>query len=289
MKKLWLTLAAVLLLCISFVWFAASKSLSFTTGYYLESESGAFFLIDGTSPIHLSDRTKTGKLNTSLSNGDRILVLHNGIAESYPAQTGVYGLWKLRNGRIEDIPVSVLDSLMDLGWKFHGIERIDPLFSISPFPTSVSWANYSEEDLLWDLALNRDTAVLSDIPHLPLLRFDSTVDLAAFKDTIHGVLETERGYDEIPSFDAVTVEMDDTFFASNSLLLTYVCSGSCTWRYGVNQVAVNNGTMTIYVQRIDHYELGDCAMAGWFITLSVPKETLIGISSFDAAMIQSSK
>ena len=139
------------------------------------------------------------------------------------------------------------------------------------------------------MAVNRDTVVLSDIPHLPLLRFDSTADLAAFKNTISGVLETEHGYDEIPSFDVVTAEMDDDFFASNSLLLAYVWSGSCTWRYGVSQVAVNSDTMTVYVQRIDHYEVGDCAMAGWFITLSVPKETLIGISSFDAAMIQSSK
>ena len=123
MKKLWLTLATVLLLCISFVWFAASKSLSFTTGYYLESESGAFFLIDGTTPIHLSKRTNSSNRGSSLTNGDRILVLHDGIAESYPAQTGTYGLWKLRSGRIEDIPVSVLDSLIDIGWKFDGIER----------------------------------------------------------------------------------------------------------------------------------------------------------------------
>ena len=134
------------------------------------------------------------------------------------------------------------------------------------------------------MALNRDKAVLSDVPHLPLLRFDSTADLAAFKNTISGVLETEHGYDEIPSFDAVTAEMDDDFFASNSLLLTYVWSGSFTWRYDVSQVAVNDGTMSVCVQRIDNYETGDCAMAGWFITLSVPKDDLSGINSFDAVL-----
>ena len=289
MKKLWLTLTVVLLLGIAFVWLAANRSLSFTTGYYLEGENGAVFLIDGTSPIRLSDRTKGGTLGASLANGDRILVLHDGVAESYPAQTGAYGLWKLRSGRIEDIPVSVLDTLMDLGWKFDGIEQEDPLFSVNPFPTSVSWANYSEEDLLWNLAVNRDTVALSDIPHLPLLRFDSTADLAAFKNTISGVLETEHGYDEIPSFDAVTAEMDDDFFASNSLLLTYVWSGSCTWRYGVSHVALEDGTMTVYVKRIDNYEVGDCAMAGWFITMSVPEETLTGITGFDSALVQSAQ
>ncbi len=284
MKKLWLALTVVLLLCVAFVWFAAGRSLSFTIGYYLEGENGTVFLIEGTSPIQLSDHTKDGKLGATLSNGDRILVLHDGVAESYPARTGAYGLWKLRDGRIEEIPVSVLDNLMDLGWKFDGIERVDPLFSVGPFPTSVSWANYSESDLLWDLALNRDKAVLSDTPHLPILRFDSAADLAAFKNTVRGVFATEHSYDEIPSFDTVTAEMDESFFDSNTLLLTYMWAGSCTWRYGVQDVAVANGTLTVHVQRIDNYEMGDCAMAGWFITISVPKDALSGVSSFDAVL-----
>ena len=289
MKKLWLILTTIVLLCLALVWFAASRSLSFSSGYYLEGENGTVFLIDGTSPIRLSNRTKGGKWASSLTNGDRILVLHDGVAESYPAQTGAYGLWKLHSGSIEEIPVSVLDALMDLGWTFDGIERVDPLFSVSHFPTSVSWANYGDESLLWSRALNPGKIAISSAKHLPILRFDSTTELNTFKSEIGDSFNTQHGYDEIPSFDTVTADMDEAFFATNSLLLTYVWAGSCTWRYGVNDVALADGTMTVHVQRTDHNEVGDCAMAGWFVTLSVPKDTLDGVSTFDAILNSHSK
>jgi len=36
------------------------------------------------------------------------------------------------------------------------------------------------------------------------------------------------------------------------------------------------------VQRTDSFEVGDCAMAGWFLTVSLPKEQLSGITAYDA-------
>lgn len=284
MKKVLLVLVLCLALGAAVFITAAGKSLSITTGYYLEAENGTHLLIDGNSPIQLSDRSRNPRLFDGLASGDRIRVLHDGIAESYPAQTGAYGIWKLDSGSIEDIPVSVLENLMDLGWAFEGIKRAEESLSANPFPTAVSWANYSESDLLWERALNRGKAVLGDTPHLPILRFDSAEQLAAFKRDAEGVFSIQHDYDEIPSFDTVTAQMDEDFFADNSLLLTYVWAGSCTWRYGVSQVDTENGTMTVYVQRTDNYEVGDCAMAGWFVTLAVPKDTLSTIRIFDAVL-----
>ena len=86
----------------------------------------------------------------------------------------------------------------------------------------------------------------------------------------------------MPSFEAVTAGMDEDYFATNSLLLVYVWAGSCTWRYGINRVDLENDSLTVHVQRTDSFECGDCAMAGWFLTLTVPKEQLQGISAFDA-------
>ncbi len=281
MKKTLLALGVILLFGFAILWFAASRSLSFSTGYYLEGENGTRFLIDGTSPIQLSNRTKA-QPGSAMTNGDRILVLHDGVAESYPAQTGAYGIWKLRDGSIEEIPVSVLDSLMDLGWKFPGIERVDPLYSVSPFPTAVSWANYGDEELLWSRAVNQDSADSSAA--LPVLRFDSVNALDTFKTEIAGAFATQHGYDEMPSFEKIAVPMDADFFADHDLLLVYVWSGSCTWRYGVNRVDISDGRLTVHVQRTDNFEVGDCAMAGWFITVAVPREQLTGITAIDAVL-----
>ena len=282
MKKAILFLTAILLLAAAVFWAASSRSLSFTTGYYLAAENGTHLLIDGNTPIQLSDRTKVGKLFDGLASGDRIRVLHDGVAESYPARTGAYGISKLVSGSIEDIPISVLESLMDLGWTFDGIKRAEQPIPVNPFPTAVSWANYGNETLLWSHALNRDKAGISSVQHLPVLRFDSATELDAFKSEVSDEFDTQHDYDEIPSFDAVTSKMNEDFFASNSLLLVYVWSGSCTWRYGVNRVDIEKDYLSVHVQRTDSFEVGDCAMAGWFITLSVPKDTLDGITVFDA-------
>ena len=284
MKKVLLVLALCLVLGAAVFITAAGKSLSITAGYYLEAENGTHLLIDGNSPIQLGNRSRNPHLFDGLASGDRIRVLHDGIAESYPAQTGAYGIWKLDSGSIEDIPVSVLENLMDMGWTFDGIEQADPLFSVNPFPSAVSWANYGDESLLWDRALNRDKVAISSMKHLPILRFDSTTELNTFKSEIGDSFNTQHDYDEIPSFDTVTAPMDEDFFAANSLLLTYVWAGSCTWRYGISQVETEHGTLTVYVQRTDNYETGDCAMAGWFLTLAVPKDTLSTIRTFDAVL-----
>lgn len=280
MKKVLLVLALCFVLGAAVFITAAGKSLSITTGYYLEAENGTHLLIDGNSPIQLGNRSRNPHLFDGLASGDRIRVLHDGIAESYPAQTGTYGIWKLDSGSIEDIPVSVLENLMDMGWTFNGIRRTEE----NTFPAAVSWANYGDESLLWDRALNRDKVAISSMKHLPILRFDGAAELAAFKADIGGTFNIQHDYDEIPSFDTVTAPMDEDFFADNSLLLTYVWAGSCTWRYGVSQVDTENGTLTVYVQRTDNYETGDCAMAGWFVSLAVPKDTLSAIHTFDAVL-----
>ena len=279
MKRIFIA-AAALLLVLAVLWGVSRRSLSLSVGHCLVSDSGSHMLVVDNSPIQLSDRTKGGRLLEGLTSGDKVLVLHDGVAESYPARTGAYGVWNLRGGSIEDVPVAVVESLMDLGWTFDGIEREESPIPTNPFPTAVSWANYGDETLLWERALNRDKAGSSQ--YLPILRFDSADELAAFKAQMDGVFTTQQGYDEMPSFEAVTADMDGDFFTGNSLLLTYVWAGSCTWRYDVNRVDTEKNCLTVHVQRTDSAEIGDCAMAGWFITLSVPKGVLESITSFDA-------
>lgn len=280
-RVLMVALGALVILA-ALLLFLSRSSLGVSRGRYLVDSSGTCLLIKGSAPIVLHHQTGHLPACNKLTNGDEILVLHDGIAESYPAQTKAYGILQISDGYMEDIPTAVLDSLVDLGWQLDSPEPVDPSFSVIPFPTAVSWANYGEESLLWNRALNRSKAAVSNIQHLPILRFDSTAELAAFKAEISETFSTQHGYDEVPSFDAVTAGMDEDFFAGNSLLLTYVWAGSCTWRYDVGRIDMDNTCLTVHVQRTDHFEVGDCAMAGWFITLTAPKEMLNGITAYDA-------
>lgn len=87
-----------------------------TVGRCLVTDSGSYMLIDDNSPIVMSDRSNGQKLFLSLETGDQILVVHDGINESYPGQTGAYACLRISKGDISDIPKSVITSLTDLGW-----------------------------------------------------------------------------------------------------------------------------------------------------------------------------
>lgn len=87
-----------------------------TIGRCLVAESGSYMLIDGNSPVVMTDRSSGKDLFSELSTGDKIFVVHDGIAESYPGQTGAYFCLRLEEGDISDISESVIASLTELGW-----------------------------------------------------------------------------------------------------------------------------------------------------------------------------
>lgn len=99
-----------------------AKGYGITEGRCLITGTGSYMLIDeNNSPIEMSNRNDKD-LFSDLSSGDEILVIHDGIQESYPAGTGVYYCKKLSDGEPEDIPTSVIESLTELGWLEKEIE-----------------------------------------------------------------------------------------------------------------------------------------------------------------------
>ncbi len=93
-----------------------AKGYGITQGRCLVTATGSHMLIDeDNSPIEMSNRNDKD-IFADLSSGDEILVIHDGIQESYPAGTGAYYCIKLNDGKPEDIPTSVIESLTELGW-----------------------------------------------------------------------------------------------------------------------------------------------------------------------------
>lgn len=96
--------------------FMAAKGYGITQGKCLITATGSYMLIDeNNSPIEMNNRSEKD-IFAGLSSGDEILVLHDGIQESYPAGTGVYYCKKLNDGTPKDIPPSVIERLTELGW-----------------------------------------------------------------------------------------------------------------------------------------------------------------------------
>lgn len=103
----------ILLLTCGILWMA-KNGVDISTGTCLIADNGRYMIIIDNSPIAMSIRSGDGTLFDGLETGDEILIVHDGIAESYPGITGVYFCIKLDKGN--EIPRDVVMELIDLGW-----------------------------------------------------------------------------------------------------------------------------------------------------------------------------
>ena len=118
-KKKWLIpvgiISAILVLIIICVGVFISKGFGVSEGIYLETKDGSAIIVCKRTPIAMSNRTNLD-LFDNLEIGDKILVIHDGIAESYPARTGAYAVFKRNDGVTGAIPPSVIEEMIELGW-----------------------------------------------------------------------------------------------------------------------------------------------------------------------------
>ncbi|WP_297212398.1 hypothetical protein [uncultured Flavonifractor sp.] len=149
---------------------------------------------------------------------------------------------------------------------------------------SVSWANWSDDPKIRELALNKDTFELSSARHIPVYKCGTLEELNEFKTTFSGIFTMVGTWDEVLSFEEVTADYTEDFFLENTLLLVYVEAGSCTPRFGVDSVSKENGTLSVYVKYTYNPEEGDCAMAGWLFTIPVNNDQIQDCTNFDAVL-----
>lgn len=115
MKRILIILLVLALLVGGVVVFLATRSMGFSTGRCLVVDADTVMLIRDNSPIVMHPRASAWMLE-GLATGDEILVLHDGIQESYPGGTGVYLVYRMGGGTIADIPPVVIEQLTELGW-----------------------------------------------------------------------------------------------------------------------------------------------------------------------------
>lgn len=102
----------VLIAAACLVGVAAYRGISFSEAVYIKTDHGNMLLIEG-SPISMSG--KEG-LFDDLTMGDKVLVVHGPIAESYPGRAKAYLCIKQPGDEKGDIPDDVIRSLQELGW-----------------------------------------------------------------------------------------------------------------------------------------------------------------------------
>ena len=148
--------------------------------------------------------------------------------------------------------------------------------------TTLSYANWSEGSTIYVGGLNRNKMYISIVQHLPIYKFDTLQELERFKEHYGQYHTMDRGYDEVPSFNEVTANYNEAFFADHSLVLVYVGANNSTHRFGVHGIINNDSVFYVQIRETTGAEAVDTAMAGWFITLAVPDEQIKNCTLFDA-------
>ncbi len=123
-KKKWLLPVCIvsgvivfcILLCIFSLHLLHSKGYMLSTGiFYMEDE--AFLIGDAEyALLHLGTGKKDKRIFKNCNNGDKVLVIHDGVLTSYPGMTAAYFVLRLEKGDTDYKPTEkVYDSMEAAG------------------------------------------------------------------------------------------------------------------------------------------------------------------------------
>ncbi len=249
-KKIIISVAvilAVFVLGISAGTIIINSEIGISSGHVLISENGTCFLIKGNSPVRLSDYSEKNNVLPELKTGDKVIVIHDGIAESYPASTLCRFCIKTGNGSLSDIPEEVISSMTELGWigeSFDGTSK-ELSFDAQFIRTGLAYAAPGGQ--------------------LTFPQFDiiSTADALKIYNE-----NTTLGINE--DFVKATEKYTEEFFTDNLLFIAHLEEGSGSNTHKVSKV-INTGNKTnVYIETITP-EVGTCDMAYHRIVIELKK------------------
>lgn len=101
-KKIWLLLFGIFLLIVGIlfaaVYFASSRGYGVSSGKLYLMDNTVYLVTDDNSSMIVSDQSKNKNLFENSINGDKVLLFHDGIQETFPARTGGYYLILISKG-----------------------------------------------------------------------------------------------------------------------------------------------------------------------------------------------
>lgn len=232
----------LLLFAICFVVFgiASFKGYGVMEGKVLVTNTGYMIIDDDNSPIEMSNQSKNEEIFKGLTSGDKILIVHDGIQESFPAGTGVYYCKKLYDGEYKDLPEQVIVSLIELGY--------------------IDTPPATQTDMTFSATSYRSHNTPSGIK-FPQIRVIKSVE-----DLNNYVKEFNN------EFSKECEKYDEEYFKGKPLIVVILEEGSSSITHTVTDLKMSeDGKLYVYID-VNVPECGDCAMAYWHILIEPDKE-----------------
>ena len=284
---------------------ASTEASMGTTEWTFEVENGMMQTINGDSshPLERMEYLLPLALKVNRSNNatpsvglnfnvapdsikvDSWFLTENGKTKSFDAEVDGFNI-KLNAGK--ETCIYEVVATWNKSAKYYGTVRYSfcVVESSSPsnqvYDVALSFANWTDNSKIYTSSLNLSKMQSNSIQHLPIYKFDSLKDLKQFKESFGDILTMDSGWDEVPSFNETTAKYDAKFFEKNSLMLVYVSASNCTHRFGLGSIHWDKKSFCINVVETTGKEMVDEAMAGWFLTVAVEKESIASCTEFDA-------
>lgn len=238
------TIVAILLLlfAICFVVFgiASFKGYGVMEGKVLVTNTGYMIIDEDNSPITMSNQSENEEIFKGLTSGDKILIVHDGIQESFPAGTGVYYCKKLYDGEYKDLPEQVIVSLIELGY--------------------IDTPPATQTDMTFSATSYRSYNTPSGIK-FPQIRVIKSVE-----DLNNYVKEFNN------EFSKECEKYDEKYFEEKPLIIVILEEGSLSITHTVTDLKMSDdGKLYVYID-VNVPEAGDCAMAYWHILIEPDKK-----------------
>ena len=296
-KKKWIRIigivGAIVLLCavgfIAVLGVMSAKGYGISTGRFYTNDFGIYLVDEGEAMI-MSDQSKNQDVFENLSVGDLILVVHDGINETYPAQTGAYRIFRISKGNESDLPET-----LDVG--------------VAQLPSKGGDKNESN--------VNGSGQISTDDVDIDILKNMTKVDFEAqyirtdgyHEEIEYPVVKIIRSVDELNSYYEENKELyslerrenpasdstigfldacdkyDAAYFEKQILIMVLLEEGSGSNRHEVKQAGFygeDENKMMIDITSLIP-EVGTCDMALWHIL--VEPEAGIDVSGEEAVKI----
>ena len=221
--------------------------------YFTEDST---YLIDGTTSIIVSDQSRRSDLFDGYANGDEIILVHDGVEETFPARTGGFMAFRISKGDGTYKPSSDL----------LGIEKITLEDIVS-----------GELDCQAQYIRTNGYTEAFEYPSIRIM--ESQQDLSDYYNTWHEVFDLEpreQVYSDttIGFLDACD-RYDEAFFETHYLIFVLLEEPSGSIRHEVQSVEqTQDEKLSI---SIDHQvpEAGTDDMAQWHIILELSRRHLV--------------
>lgn len=269
----------------AFFGYMYANSLSFSVGNALVANDGQYILVLDDSPICLSNVKDKENLFDDIDNGDKILVLHDGINDTYPGQTGAYAVFKLEDGAVSDISKSVLNELTDMGWMSCEVYKLaENLYAGDAFEVTASNVTYiNDKTVLYKKALNSDKMNEDSIFNIPVYKFETMQDAKDFIVFFENEYLSDGYHGDIDDFKNIIKSMGEEYFKEYTVFLLYVITGNGATDVDVHSVYNDGENLCINIEKTTQTGVGGTAvMSGFFYTVAIEKESVKNCISYDA-------